>query len=271
LYSCPVCQLPLEKESNRWRCEKNHSFDCHKKGYVNLLLAQNKRSKSPGDDVDMVVSRRRFLEAGHYQPLAKQLSSQILERLPTDGTLLDAGCGEGYYTAQIAEANPSLEVYGLDISKPAITAAAKYKGIFWSVASSTHAPFLESSFDALVSVFSRVDSDPFYRLLKPGGYVAMAAPDHDHLMGLRHLIYEEVKPYDTLKHTAYFDDRFKLVSESRLEVPLQLESNQALMDLLGMTPHAHRLPNVTREKLQSVEDHIDKACFKIYWFQKADV
>jgi 23S rRNA (guanine745-N1)-methyltransferase len=234
-------------------------------------LAQNKRSKSPGDDQDMVVSRRRFLEDGHYQPLAKHLSNQISESLPAHGTLLDAGCGEGYYTAQIAEANPSLEVHGLDISKPAITAAAKYKNISWSVASSTHAPFIDNSFDAIVSVFSRVDSEPFFRLLKPGGYVAMAAPDHDHLMKLRTLIYDDVKPYDTLKHTSYFDDRFKLISETRLEVPLKLDSNQALMDLLGMTPHAHRLPSSTRERLQSIEKHEDKACFKVYWFQKTEV
>ncbi|WP_320823353.1 putative RNA methyltransferase [Reinekea sp.] len=269
-YICPVCALPLESQLNTLRCAAQHSFDRHKKGYVNLLLAQNKNSKAPGDDALMVQSRRRFLEAGHYQTLAERISTQMAARLPADARVWDAGCGEGYYTQTIARANADFDCYGLDISKPAIVAASKYKNIHWSVASSTHAPYADASFDALVSVFSRVDSDPFHRVLKPGGAVCMVTPDFDHLMALRQLIYQTVRPYDVGKHQTYLDNRFELVHEERLTFALDLPTNQAIFDLLGMTPHAHRLSHEAQDRLKQTPALPDRACFKLYWFVKTE-
>ncbi len=57
---CPLCQLPLIKEQinnkqGRWYCDNNHSFDIAKQGYTNLLPVQNKKSRSPGDDAEMVA------------------------------------------------------------------------------------------------------------------------------------------------------------------------------------------------------------------------
>lgn len=268
MYTCPVCQHPLTLTNRTWSCVQNHSFDQHKKGYVNLLLAQNKRSKAPGDDAEMVNSRRRFLDAGHYQPLAAHLARQFHELLPPNATVWDAGCGEGYYTALIHCENPDFTFFGLDISKPAIAAASRYKSIEWCVASSAHPPYGNESFDGILSVFSRIDVEPFYRVLKPGGRVCMVVPDHDHLLALRTHIYDEVRDYDVKKHTDYFDERFELVTEQRLNVSLTLNSNEQVFDLLGMTPHAHRLSTEARERLTHLTQLKDAACFKVYWFEK---
>ncbi len=265
-YACPVCTLPLSKIDRVWACENRHSFDEHKKGYLNLLLAQNKRSKEPGDDADMVQSRRRFLESNHYRPMAIQLGNLISQHCKKQSSLWDAGCGEGFYTNLIQSQNTDFECYGLDISKPAIAAASRYKNIFWSVASSSKAPYLENSFDAIVSVFSRVDSEPFYNVLKPGGSVFMVAPDHDHLMALRSHIYDEVRPYETEKHLNYFDDRFTLNHEERFTVDIEITDTQGVQDLLGMTPHAHRLPEPARKRLAQLTGLKDQACFKLYRF-----
>jgi 23S rRNA (guanine745-N1)-methyltransferase len=251
-----------------YTCANNHQFDQHKKGYVNLLLVQNKRSKAPGDDAAMVNSRRRFLEHGHYGPLAQTIAESFNAHLPSTATIWDAGCGEGYYTAQVADKNPGFSIYGLDISKPAIAAASKYKTVQFCVASSTHPPYLSESFDGILSVFSRVDSEPFNRVLKPGGKVCLVAPDADHLMALRNLMYEEVRPYETSKHKTYLDNRFTLIEEQRLEVPLILENAESVMDLVGMTPHAHRLSAQVRERLQKTVRLVDTGCFKLYWFEK---
>ena len=43
------CALPLTRVESRWACEKNHSFDITRHGWVNLLQPQDKRSKQPGD------------------------------------------------------------------------------------------------------------------------------------------------------------------------------------------------------------------------------
>lgn len=268
-YQCPVCQAPLTLDENRWQCINNHSFDRHKKGYVNLLLTQHKRSKAPGDDAQMIARRREFLEAGHYQPLADAIAELLHQQVADDANLLDAGCGEGYYTQQIALKLSRSHCYGLDISKPAIAAASKYKSIEWCVGSSSQPPYLAESFDAIISVFSRVDAKAFQRILRPNGIVVMAAPDHDHLMALRSLIYQEVRPYDTSKHLDYFNNEdFELISDSRVSCTIQLQSNEQLWDLLGMTPHAHRLPSAVREKLAKVAQHTDEACFKLYCWRK---
>ena len=100
LLVCPLCEHPLERGAKTWRCLKGHSFDVAREGYVNLLPVQHKNSREPGDDLQMVTARREFLHAGHYQPLR----DAMLEALAPLGarSLLDIGCGEGYYTVPSA-------------------------------------------------------------------------------------------------------------------------------------------------------------------------
>lgn len=270
LYACPVCEHPLTEHDNTLRCDNGHTFDRHKKGYVNLLLAHKKRSKSPGDDADMVNSRRRFLEQAHYQPLVQAITSGLKQRLAETANILDAGCGEGYYTSHIAQTCSNANVLGLDISKPAIHLASKNKQVSWCVASSSQPPYLPESIDCIVSVFSRVDCEPFHKLLKVGGWVCMATADSEHLLALRSLIYEEVKSYNSDKHNEYFDERFALKATERINTEVELNSSQAVFDLLGMTPHAHRLTSAARERLTKTNALKDKASFKLYWFQKVN-
>ncbi|MCX2959526.1 MAG: 23S rRNA (guanine(745)-N(1))-methyltransferase, partial [Serratia symbiotica] len=78
-------------------------FDCAKEGYVNLLPVQHKRSKLPGDSVEMMQARRAFLDAGYYRPLQQRVVERLEPLLKADAmALLDIGCGEGYYTAELA-------------------------------------------------------------------------------------------------------------------------------------------------------------------------
>ncbi|STL56133.1 ribosomal RNA large subunit methyltransferase A [Escherichia coli] len=63
-----------------------------KKGYVNLLPVQHKRSRDPGDSAEMMQARRAFLDAGHYQPLRDAIVAQLRERLDEKATaVLDIG------------------------------------------------------------------------------------------------------------------------------------------------------------------------------------
>ena len=101
---CPICQTPLEPNGSGLACENRHSFDRARQGYYNLLPVQHKNSRDPGDNAAMVEARRRFLEGGHYAPLAARLAALAAEYQPA--RWLDIGCGEGYYTEQIARALP---------------------------------------------------------------------------------------------------------------------------------------------------------------------
>ncbi|MEJ2045666.1 MAG: methyltransferase domain-containing protein [Reinekea sp.] len=270
IYACPVCLEPLTLINSSWQCPTKHSFDRHRKGYVNLLAVQRKRSKEPGDNADMIQRRREFLEAGYYRPLAQALAETCKFTLSPDATLLDAGCGEGYYTNTIAQLNPDFCCHGLDISKVAIQAAAKYKNVEWCVASSTYPPYLPNSFDAIISIFSRVDSQPFANILKPGGKILMVTPDTNHLHALRTLIYDQVQPYDISKHKNYFDNHFHLKDEQNIHFNLLLEDAEAIQNLLGMTPHAHHLSESAKEKLSQTNKLHDQACFKLYCFEYSE-
>ena len=101
LFNCPICRAPLTREEKTYTCPNRHCYDISKEGYVNLLPANRKHAKDPGDDKGMTDARNRFLEGGYYSPLREQLCRLIVERRPE--TLLDSGCGEGYYTAGICQ------------------------------------------------------------------------------------------------------------------------------------------------------------------------
>ncbi len=270
MYRCPVCLLPLydqpDSQGMVMTCDKRHSFDRHKKGYINLLLAQNKKSKHPGDDADMVHSRRAFLNEGYYSRVVEQMISFVKDL--NLKSILDVGCGEGYYLNQLATAFPTLETVGFDISKPAIQLASQYKFCEWAVASSARMPYLNSYFDLALSVFSRIDNNEFSRVLKPEGYVLVIAPGDKHLLSLRQVIYTDVRDYQVSKQTEYLNDDFVLIRSKALQVPLALNSRDQIMNLLSMTPHSQRMNNTAKERLHQLSYLNDTADFRIYLYQK---
>ncbi|GAC1375042.1 MAG: hypothetical protein NVS3B3_13520 [Aquirhabdus sp.] len=150
---CPLCHeallesLPQDgtQHSNQvWRCVGNHSFDVAREGYLNLHLVQHKKSKDPGDNPEMVKARRAFLHADYYQPLRDAVVELLYSLHAT--SLLDIGCGEGYYTSSFRQIID--DVIGLDIAKPAIQLAAKrFKDITWLVGSGAMLPLASASVD----------------------------------------------------------------------------------------------------------------------------
>ena len=118
---CPVCHEPIFKQNDKiYCCKNNHSFDIAKKGYVNFLLSHKMNSKLPGDNKLMVDARSEFLGKGYYDIFREKLINLIDEFHPK--TILDAGCGEGYYTNEIHK--DSRKIFGIDISKTALQKAA---------------------------------------------------------------------------------------------------------------------------------------------------
>ncbi len=174
-YQCPLCQLPLLPAEGYWVCGGQHRFDCAREGYVNLLPVQFKRSREPGDDRAMMQARRAFLEAGHYRRMRDRVI-ELINGLQTDRCMrwLDIGCGEGYYTSALAAAvaarSAQGRVYGLDIAKNAVRAAAKrYPAVRFCVASSQRLPFIDRSLDGILRIYAPCNPAEMYRVLKPGG------------------------------------------------------------------------------------------------------
>ena len=272
IFICPICQSPLVPAADTWRCDgslnaKNtcHPFDVARQGYVNLLPVQQKKSKAPGDSSDSILARKRFLAADYYQPLQDLLCEQIQSILPQDGvrknkesvTWLDIGCGEGYYTEAIAQTKGIDRLIAADISKPAVLEVAKASKaakrlwleadklddskatIYPIVTSAAHLPLSNNSLMGISSIFSPILPTAFNDVLQQGGYVVIAKPDISHLASVREALFDEVREHNSDKFLTELVPFFDLLETHKVSTELSL-SEQALADLLTMTPYAYR-------------------------------
>ena len=209
IFCCPICKAPLQNTGLALKCGGNHSFDKAAQGYVHLLPPNKMHAKLPGDSHEMVAARRRFLEAGFYQPFRDRICALISDELrgSTSPLLIDAGCGEGYYTDAVRRAAKTVcsspVICGFDISKLAVRAAAgRSRELQLAVASCFDIPVRDACADVLLSVFSSIVPVEFARVLKSGGMLLLAVAGERHLLGLKQLLYDT--PYlNACKETAY--------------------------------------------------------------------
>lgn len=246
---CPLCHHPLIARAGSLGCSNSHHFDRARQGYYNLLAVQFKRSQEPGDNAAMVEARRRFLDNGHYQPLAARLT-QLAAPMQAVSSWLDIGCGEGYYSSRLAAALAGASGYALDISRDAIKRAARRDpGIIWLVASMARLPLADASLDLLISVFSPIDWNEAARVLKPGGRILRLGPGRDHLLELRQQLYAEVRDYQDDKHLQQLPPILAAGDSEKLSFQLTLDAAESRADLLAMTPHGWRATAANRERI----------------------
>ena len=238
--------------SKGYYCKNKHHFDLAKEGYLNLLPAQHKNSKEPGDSRAMMRARRNFLEAGFYQPMAKALTVMI-DKHRADNKLmhiLDVGCGEGYYSRQIeehAQHSEQLDLHGIDIAKNAIFAAAKKQpNARFVVASSKSMPYADQFFDLLFRVYAPSNDKEITRLLKPKGLLLTVTPGPRHLWQLKEFIYKEVKEHPV---EVLLPEGFEKIDSQRVSYTIQPDQEQR-MALLQMTPFAWRAKGDAQNKIQ---------------------
>ena len=242
--ACPLDGAPLQRSGSSWRCAAGHSFDIASQGYIHLLPVQHKRSRDPGDSKEMVAARRRFLEAGHYRPIAAAVARAVLADLPSDATVacLDAGCGEGYYLRQLASAagdGQTLALLGLDISKWAVLSAAKQdRRPGWVVGSNANLPVLPGTLDRVLCMFGFPVYGEFARVLKAGGQLLQVDAGPDHLRELREIIYPALKPERTAEKPV--PEGFSPLPGDTVRYDLKLACPEQIADLLTMTPHLYR-------------------------------
>lgn len=260
VFCCPICKKPLTDEKTSLRCEKGHSFDKAAQGYVHLLPSSKMKTKLPGDSREMVEARRRFLDTEIYAPFKEEAARLLLNSLAgiKKPVVLDAGCGEGYYTDYIAKEfekeKRDFDLFGIDISKNAVKSAAKRnRQINLAVASCFDLPVCDNFADALVSIFSPIAQAEFKRVVRPGGYLLIAVAGERHLFGLKEVLYEH--PYENEhKKTEY--DGFKFVSRTHVRSVTHLTSQQQIADLFTMTPYYWKTP-VDGAKRLSLLDSLD--------------
>lgn len=305
LFICPLCQSPLQPAIDTWRCDGSlhlkqtaHPFDVARQGYVNLLPVQQKKSKAPGDSQASIEARKRFLNAGHYQPLQALICQKMVEllakkELPSEQTgkpvnWLDIGCGEGYYTQAMAQTGMDTLI-AADISKPAIVELAKAsKAIssLWNqqdkndgietaviyplVTSAAHLPLRAQNINGISSIFSPILPAAFNEVLSDEGYLIIAKPDIRHLATMREALFDDVREHDSDKFLQELAPYFTLLNTYNVSTELKLSADD-LADLLTMTPYAYRAHSEKRQALLAsvaTETFATEAKFVIYILQK---
>lgn len=258
---CPICKEALLKQEKCFKCVNHHSFDIARQGYVNLLISNG---KAHGDNKLLVSSRTSFLEKGYYQNLQEKIT-QICRRLNPD-TLIDCGCGQGYYTNAIKTALPDCEIIGIDISKEALkTASRNGKASQYITASSFDMPLFDESADCCLNIFTPIAADEIVRILKPHGKMIVVSPGIKHLFELKKAVYDE--PYLneplTIEHAC-----LKRVSLEELNSVIHLNDPSDIQALFSMTPYYYKTSQADKQKLENLKRLSTETQFIIQIFEK---
>ena len=262
---CPVCKGAMIREGSSLFCDgaRRHCFDLAKEGYVNLASS---KAAGGGDDGALIHARTAFLSGGHYAPFADRVCTLLREHANGD-TVVDAGCGEGYYACRMAQSG--FRVLGVDLSKNGIKHAAKAASranveALFAVAGIFDLPVRDAAADAVVSLFAPVCEEEFLRVLKPGGILLLAGAGPDHLYSLKRELYDT--PYQN-QPRADAPMRMKVISTERLAFDMALDAS-ALQSLFAMTPYFYRTPESGRARLAALHSLTVGAEIDITLYQK---
>lgn len=252
---CPCCNAELcaDRSNNSLYClgGRRHCYDISSAGHINFAL----RHSGGGDSKEAVVSRRNFLDTGAYDKVSQAISNALCELLLSDALVIDAGCGEGYYSSRIAASNFS--VCGFDLSKEAVIAASKranregQKRAFFGVASVFELPIADGAADAVVNIFAPCVEAEYKRVIRGGGYLLVAYAGAEHLMGLKRAIYDTTYENESRSD---MPKEMSLIEERRVKYDIHLDSTEKILDLFSMTPYYWRTSEADKNKLTRLSE-----------------
>ena len=194
-FACPICQENLTLVETSLKCSNRHSFDLAKFGYVNLA-PQIKQSANY--DKENFQNRQQILEAGFYQAILEGISD-LLATKSSAKTVLDIGCGEGFYSRKLQEVHPDKTFYAFDISKDSVQIAAKSEpnwAVNWFVGDLARLPIKDASMDILLDIFSPANYGEFRRVLSKDGILIKVIPTENHLKEIRQMVQDQLTKKD---------------------------------------------------------------------------
>ena len=235
-FACPICQENLTLVESSLKCNNRHSFDLAKFGYVNLA-PQIKQSANY--DKENFQNRQQILEAGFYQAILDAVSD-LLASSKTTTTILDIGCGEGFYSRKLQESHSEKTFYAFDISKDSVQIAAKSEpnwAVNWFVGDLARLPIKDASMDILLDIFSPANYGEFRRVLSKDGILIKVIPTKNHLKEIRQKVQDQLtnKDYSNQDIKNHFQEHFTILSSQTASLTKTITAEQ-LQALLSMTP-----------------------------------
>ena len=282
---CPVCGAPMgvSAEGRGLACvasvtERNpkgkvHLFDGGAGGYVNLAPHHS----GGGDSKEAVRARSSFLRSGYYAPAAEAIAALVREITPDGGLVLDAGCGEGYYSNRISEEGCS--VLGVDLSKFATDTAAKTarrermnrgqaSSTLYAVGSVFELPVADGSFHTVVNIFAPCAPAEYARVLKPGGHLVVAGAGERHLFGLKELIYDDPYLNDPRRDLPAEGDGLRLLEIRNVTFEITVTDPDHREALFSMTPYYWRTSREGHSRLAAAETLVTEVSFDLHIYEK---
>ena len=256
-FACPICQENLTLVESSLKCNNRHSFDLAKFGYVNLA-PQIKQSANY--DKENFQNRQQILEAGFYQAILEAVSD-LLSNSKNAKTILDIGCGEGFYSRKLQKRHPDKTFYAFDISKDSVQIAAKSEAnwaVNWFVGDLARLPIKDASMDILLDIFSPANYGEFRRVLSKDGILIKVIPTKNHLKEIRQKVQDQLtnKDYSNQDIKNHFQNNFTILSSktASLTKPITAEQLQAL---LSMTPLLFHIDQTKIDWIQLTEITIE--------------
>lgn len=242
-FACPICQENLTLVESSLKCKNRHSFDLAKFGYVNLA-PQIKQSANY--DKENFQNRQQILEAGFYQAILEAVSD-LLASSETSTTVLDIGCGEGFYSRKLQESHYDKTFYAFDISKDSVQIAAKSEAnwaVNWFVGDLARLPIKDASMDILLDIFSPANYGEFRRVLSKDGILIKVIPTKNHLKEIRQKVQDQLtnKDYSNQDIKNHFQNNFTILSSktASLTKPITAEQLQALLSMTPLLFHVNQ-------------------------------
>lgn len=253
---CPICKEKMKLRENgcvSLICNgaRTHCFDISSSGYVNF---SSPVKSGGGDSKQAVRARSLFLDLDLYLPVAKMLADVCGGYKYSSGLLVDAGCGEGYYSTLLA--NRGFSVFGVDLSKFAVDAAAKravrgnLENAFYATASVFDIPMADNSVDVVTNVFAPCVEKEFSRILSKNGILVVAWAGEEHLNGLKSAIYDSTHANS---ERADLPENMREIKRQRVRYDIKLNSNEQIMNLFAMTPYYWRTSQKDVDKLRCLD------------------
>ena len=235
-FACPICRENLTLLESSLKCNNRHSFDLAKFGYVNLA-PQIKQSANY--DKENFQNRQEILESGFYQAIL-EVVSDLLSNSKNAKTILDIGCGEGFYSRKLQESHLDKTFYAFDISKDSVQIAAKSEpnwAVNWFVGDLARLPIKDASMDILLDIFSPANYGEFRRVLSKDGILIKVIPTKNHLKEIRQKVQDQLtnKDYSNQDIKNHFQEHFTILSSQTASLTKTITAEQ-LKALLSMTP-----------------------------------
>ena len=235
-FACPICQENLALVESSLKCENRHSFDLAKFGYVNL---SPQIKQSANYDKENFQNRQQILEAGFYRAILEAISD-LLSNSKNAKTILDIGCGEGFYSRKLQESHSEKTFYAFDISKDSVQIAAKSEpnwAVNWFVGDLARLPIKDASMDILLDIFSPANYGEFRRVLSKDGILIKVIPTENHLKEIRQRVQDQLtnKDYSNQDIKNHFQEHFTILSNQTASLTKTITADQ-LQALLSMTP-----------------------------------